>query len=170
MKENTLTLPVSCTCLNIYMPVWTVCFHQGCLFFSQLTLFSAKFIFIFLFFWSDRLSLVGVLSYCLVWQARSCFPLHLLRWPLTTHLSRRIFTWHFFSRSLVNSPFLAASITYSTPHSNVVSISSLYPFIFCQFLISSYFTFLSLVSSSLFTHEALLLIVCFSVSHPFLLP
>lgn len=160
MTENTLAAFVSCTCLNIYMPVWTVCFHQGCVLFSQLPLFSAK---LFFLPFSDRLFLVGVFSYCLVCMVLSgrLAPVFLLiccggLWQLISpeEFSPGIFfstPWWIFHFSL--PPLL-------TPCSNVVSIS-LYPFIFCQSLSPSYLSFVLLVASSLPAPEPLPLNVFF---------
>lgn len=92
-----------------------------CLFSSRLrVVLSTSFIFCQVvfssFFWQALSGGSFLLLSCLhgfVWQARACFPPHLLWWPLTTHLSRRIFTWHIFFHSLVNFPFFTASLTYS---------------------------------------------------------
>lgn len=142
-----------------------------CLFSSRLrVVLSTSFIFCQVvfssFFWQALSGGSFLLLSCLhgfVWQARSCFPPHLLLWPLTTHLSRRIFTWHFFSTPWWIFHFSLPPLL--TPCSNVVSIS-LYPFIFCQSLSPSYLSFVFLVASSLPAPEPLPLIVFFAVSHP----
>lgn len=137
-----------------------------CLFSSRLrVVLSTSFIFCQVvfssFFWQALSGGSFLLLSCLhgfVWQARSCFPPHLLWWPLTTHLSRRIFTWHFFSTPWWIFHFSLPPLL--TPCSNVVSIS-LYPFIFCQSLSPSYLSFVLLVASSLPAPEPLPLNVFF---------
>lgn len=109
----------------------TVCFHQGCLLFSQLALFSCQ----VRLFLPDSLSLVVALFYlsASVWHTRSCLPTIPQGWPLTSHLSCKIFTRHFsrlpgefFSLFLTRTPSPALTqylrLLLVAPRSGVVSI------------------------------------------------
>lgn len=99
--------------------VWTVCFHQGCLLFSQLALFSVKWV----FFFSDSFSLV-VLSptcclVCLVLSGRLAAVFLLIchggLWQL---IALAKFPPGIFHASLVNflfllKPYVSAFLTHS---------------------------------------------------------
>lgn len=107
--------------LNICMPACL-----DCLFSSRLlVVFSTCFVFCQVsVFFSDSFSLVVVVSYLLsclsgfVWQASCCFPPHLSWWPLTTHRSCKISTWHFSrlpGEFSVSSQTLCLCFPYSFP-------------------------------------------------------
>lgn len=118
-----------------------------CLFSSRLrVVLSTSFIFCQVvfssFFWQALSGGSFLLLSCLhgfVWQARSCFPPHLLRWPLTTHLSRRIFTWHFFPLPGEFSIFhclpylLPAAMLSQSPSTLLFSVNLSLPLIFLLF-------------------------------------
>lgn len=117
-----------------------------CLFSSRLrVVLSTSFIFCQVvfssFFWQALSGGSFLLLSCLhgfVWQARSCFP-PLLWWPLTTHLSRRIFTWHFFPLPGEFSIFhclpylLPAAMLSQSPSILLFSVNLSLPLIFLLF-------------------------------------
>lgn len=154
----------SCAFLSIYMPP-----SLDCLFSSRLLVLSTCFVFgqVFLSVFPDSLCLVVVSPYLLsrlpglVWQASCCFPPHLLWWPLTAHLSRNIFTWHFSPLPgefflFLFSPYISVFLTYS-----------LQQYVVTPLLLLN-LAFLLLPAASLSTSQPCLLVVFPTVSHLFL--